>query len=161
MTSRSEGPGPESIEHRVRQVTGMPPLSQRQFALLFKTLAATLCEHPFHLNATSKVVRDRLVARRERISRDSVCLVLKGITYKTDSIPVRPESMSVLELAQTFARNVIHFCGRAQLEFLPEDRARIEDWIIGGLLAPQAPEDVPLDTSPGAHPEVRPGPCKV
>ncbi|AKI98738.1 Hypothetical protein AA314_00365 [Archangium gephyra] len=158
MTSRSEGPGPESIEHRVQQVTGTPPLSQRQFALLFETLAATLCEHPFHLNATSKVVRDRLVARRERISRDSVCLVLKGITYKPDSSPVRPENMSVLELAQTFARNVIHFCDRARLELLPEDRARIEDWIIGGLLAPQAPEDVPLETSPGVHPEVRPGP---
>ncbi|MCY1079815.1 hypothetical protein [Archangium lansingense] len=155
MTSRGEGPGPESIEHRVQQVTGTPPLSQRQFAVLFQILAATLGEHPFHLNSTSKVVRDRLVAGGERISRESVCLVLKGIMYRTDSIPVRPENMSVLELAQTFARNVIHFCGRAQLELLPEDRARIEDWLIGGLLAPRAPEDVPLKTSPGAHPVVR------
>ncbi|WP_309891099.1 hypothetical protein [Archangium sp.] len=158
MTSRSKGPGPESIQHRVLQVTGTPPLNQRQFALIFETLAATLCEQPFRLNVTSKLVRDRLVARRESISRDSVCLVLKGITFRTDSVPVPLANMSVLELAQRFARNVIHFCGLAQLELLPEDRARIEDWIIGGMLAPQAPEDVPLDTSPGEQLEWRPGP---
>jgi hypothetical protein len=91
----------------VQQVTGTPPLSQRPFALLFKTLVATLCEHPFPLNATSKASRGRLFARRDRISRDSVCMVLKGITYKTNSIPVQLENMSVLGIAHTFARNVI------------------------------------------------------
>ncbi len=158
----SSSPEPESveplIEHRVQRLTRTPPLTQRQYALLFQTIAAVLSKSPYRLTLTSKVVRDRLVASGERISRETVSFVLKGMTYTADSSPVSLHGQNALELAQVFVRNVVRLCARKQLELLPEDRTRIEVWIAGGVIGPQASEVLQPGEPLGAHPEVSPGP---
>lgn len=146
------------IERRVQKFMGMPNLSQRQYARVFRTIAEVLSQSPYDLTRTSKAVRDGLVASNEKISRASVCFVLQRITRVLMLSPESPEARSALVLAQEFVCHVLAVCARGKLELRPEDRARIENWITGGLREPSSAEDMPQEEPPVGQPGVSPEP---
>jgi len=146
------------IDRRVQQLTDMQRLSRRQYARIFRALAEVLSESPYDLTRTSKAVRDRVVSSTEKISRSSVCFVLQRITRVLSLSSEVPDCRSAHVLAQEFVCHVLAVCAHRKLELRPEDRARIEDWIIGGLSEPPSSESLPPEEPPAEPPAVSPQP---
>jgi hypothetical protein len=121
--------------NRVRQITGAPGLASAEYAALFKTIGEVLAARPFHLGPTSKLVRDVLVERGSPISRVAVTFVLRGIIYGGLSLREAPGVWTARALAQAFHRNVLALCDVAQLPLGAEERAAVECWLLGGLVA--------------------------
>jgi NYN domain len=124
---------PATLERRLAQVTGTPALTREQYASLFRALCEVLEGNPYHLTYTSKAVRDVLAAGGESISRQAVTFVLRGVTYAGCALSESPRRWVPIELAKAFCKNVGYLAGDAQIELSEEERARLDDWIVGGL----------------------------
>jgi hypothetical protein len=124
-----------SAVHRVRQITGAPGLASAEYAMLFQAIGDVLATRPFHLGPTSKLVRDVLLERGQPISRVAVTFVLRGIIYGGLTLREAPRVWTARALAQAFHRNVLAMCDVAQLPLSAEERAAVERWLLGAVVA--------------------------
>ncbi len=115
---------------RISRITGAPNLTPRQYAILFTALAEDLKTHPYHLTATSKAVRDRVIEQGEAISRANINNVLKGVAYAKHRFSKRDTPQS---LARVYRSYLLSRCEDAELELSREEKRLLREWIEGGL----------------------------
>ncbi|MDC3952406.1 NYN domain-containing protein [Polyangium jinanense] len=137
------------VLRRVHEITGVPVLRPPEFGLLFRTIADILGRSSFQVTATSKSVRDALLAEGHSVSRSAVTFVLRGIMYGGLPLHEAPKPWGARLLAEAFQRNVLAMCEDAELNLSTAERAAIERWLIGAI------EEVPAvettDVSGTAH----------
>ncbi len=121
------------VLRRVHEITGVPVLRPPEFGLLFLTIADILCKNPFQVTATSKSVRDALLAEGHSVSRSAVTFVLRGIMYGGLPLHEAPKPWGARLLAEAFQRNVLAMCEDAELQLSAGERAAIERWLLGGI----------------------------
>lgn len=119
--------------HRVHQITGVPELTADEYAELFKAIAEVLRRSFFQLHMTSKAVRDLLAGRMQSVSRMSVTFVVRGILYSGFPLGEAPKAWSAVALGRAFRTHVLTMCSDAQLELTEEERAMMDNWLLGGL----------------------------
>ncbi len=129
-TSDVDEPG--DIRARVARVTGVPPLTSAQYAVLFRELAivAQTQERLFRIGYD---VRDRAAATDAPFSRKAVDYVVTGLVY-AGSDP-RTAGLSATGLASRWANSVLFRCEQAGLALDEGEIAEIVAWIAGGLPA--------------------------
>jgi len=114
----------------VYQATGTPNLTTKQYAILFRAIAADLKENPYNLTRTSKTVRDRCIEESESISRSNVSYVLKGIIYKGHRFNKRDSAKS---LAKVYRESVLARCEDVELKLNDREKEMVGTWVAGGL----------------------------
>ena len=114
----------------VYQATGTPNLTPKQYAVLFRAVAADLKENPYNLTKTSKTVRDRCIEEGESISRSNVSYVLKGIIYKGHRFNKRDSAKS---LANVYRESVLARCEDVELKLDDREKEMVGTWVAGGL----------------------------
>ncbi|MRG94393.1 NYN domain-containing protein [Polyangium spumosum] len=136
------------VLRRVHEITGVPVLRPPEFGLLFRTIADILGKSAFQVTATSKSVRDALLAEGHSVSRSAVTFVLRGIMYGGLPLHEAPKPWGARLLAEAFQRNVLAMCEDAELNLSAAERAAIERWLIGGIEeAPPADETIVSGTT--------------
>jgi hypothetical protein len=118
---------------RVSQVTGTPRLVPAEYALVFTAIAEDLTERPFNLTYTSKAVRDYCLDRGAAIPRKSVWFILQGITFTGHRFGRDSAEDTAEHLAQVFRDDVLKLCEDAGLEVSDEERALLDEWLLGDL----------------------------
>ena len=99
--------------------------------MLLTALADDVRTTPFVRPETARRVRDACQAAGEAIGRASVNTVISGVLFAGLDLTTRP---SAVELAQTWADNVVGLCRGARMELGPADVAAIRAWVGGGLV---------------------------
>ncbi|MET0817053.1 MAG: NYN domain-containing protein, partial [Solirubrobacteraceae bacterium] len=117
------------VVRRICNVTGTPGLTAEQHAAVFGALADHLGAHPYAISETSKAVRDRCGERGQKISRQSINFILKGIAYRRGLSQGAPKDAR--SLAQVHADNVLGLADAAQLALTDEERAQARRWLTG------------------------------
>lgn len=129
----SRYPDLSAITRRVHQITGVPRMTPEEYAFVFQCIADELGQHPYHLNSTSKAVRDLCIERGQALSRASVTWILRGIAYAEHPFEQGPEANSPRMLARSFLNNLMTLCNGAQLELTAEEERQLERWICGAI----------------------------
>ncbi len=143
----ADPPAPDKLDHlspvladfirRVSQVTGTPRLAPAEYALVFTAIADDLAERPFNLTYTSKAVRDYCLDRGAAIPRKSVWFILQGITFTGHRFGRDSGADTADRLARVFRDDVLKLCEDAGLEVTADERALLDEWLLGGLSADQ------------------------
>ena len=118
---------------RINQVVGTPALHPRQYKVVFEAISDELKEHPYNFVGTSKAVRDLCIERGESVSRKNVSFILRGISYAGYPLGKNPEDDTALKLGTAFRNSVLTQAGDAQLELTDDERAMLDEWILGGF----------------------------
>jgi hypothetical protein len=158
-----------SLIRRIHQLTDAPKLTPRQYRVLFEVIAKEITRAPYSLMSTGKAVRDQCVERGEPIARQSITLVLRGLSYagyKFWDPPHRPDN-----LAYTYRGNLINLLRQAQVTLSDEELRMLDDWLLGPIAeephepAPQplaadaADSDVPSSADPATVPTMDESPA--
>jgi hypothetical protein len=151
-----------SLIRRIHQLTDAPKLTPRQYRVLFEVIAKEITRAPYSLMSTGKAVRDQCVERGEPIARQSITLVLRGLSYAGYRFwdpPHRPDN-----LAYTFRGNLINLLRQAQVTLSDDELRMLDDWLLGPI-AEEPHEPAPSDAeapSAGADPDLpSPAPATV
>ncbi len=115
---------------RINQVTGIPILSPVQLQVVFEAISEHLSEHPFILNTTSKIVRDRCIERGEMISHGHVSSILRGIDHSGHVLGRDPMNDTPSKLAAKYRDHVLSLLEEAQEELTDDELALLDEWII-------------------------------
>jgi hypothetical protein len=132
--ARHESPvGAQDLPARVCRVTRVPALTSDQYATVFEELSGYLAGNQFELTATSRAVRDRCVARDAHVSRAAISFILQGLVYAGTDL--RGAAWSAEELGRAWSGNVVALAENARMELDDDDRAELDSWILGALVA--------------------------
>lgn len=123
---------PNELQRQVIAVTDTPGLSQAQYRVLLKTLAADVAAHPFDRVATSRRVHEACQQSGTKVGRSTVNFVISGVLYTGLSLDAKPTPELV---ARGWADNVIGLCRGARMELTNGDASAIRAWVGGGLVA--------------------------
>lgn len=128
----------EAFVQRISRVAQVPPLHPDTYALVFELVSEFAEEHPYHLTAASRYVRDRLVEEGESVGRAIVSFVLKGIYYGGHEFGEddRPEL-----LAEAYLQNVRTVLEGAQVDLNEDEEALLEAWLLEGIAYDESEED--------------------
>lgn len=116
---------------RVCSVSGCPVLAPDEYRSVFQQVSREVDENGFVRNATCKAVRDRCAEAGTSVSRSNVQFVLTGLLYAGHKFEEAGPGNSAEELARCFLRNTVMLCTNAQMELSEEDRALLEQWLVG------------------------------
>jgi hypothetical protein len=130
---------------RIAGITGAPPLSPADHAVLFRSIAAAAAEDGANLNHLSAAVRERCQAEGTLVSRAQINFVLTGFRYHQ----VELAGCTAAELASAWCRNVRELCANAQLELSEEEVDLLSRWIVG---QPEPAETTDARSEPEAAP---------
>ncbi|GEA88536.1 NYN domain-containing protein [Cellulomonas cellasea] len=119
------------LQRQVVEVTDIPNLPTERYRVLLTALADDVRTTPFVRPETARRVRDACQAAGEAIGRASVNTVISGVLFAGLDLTTKP---SAVELAQTWADNVVGLCRGARMELSPADVAAIRAWVGGGLV---------------------------
>ncbi len=121
------------------QVTGVPDLDPRQYALVFRGIVFELQQiesgqKVYNTYQSSKSISDWCMENGGAVSRSDVVLILKGIIFQ-DGIRFskRPGSYTAEELAGIVMKNIKALCRRSRMELSEYEERLLEEWIQGGL----------------------------
>ncbi|WP_291811941.1 NYN domain-containing protein [Cellulomonas sp.] len=123
---------PNELQRQVIAVTDTPGLSQAQYRVVLKTLAADVAAHPFDRVATSRRVHEACQQSGAKVGRSTVNFVISGVLYTGLSLDAKPTPELV---ARGWADNVIGLCRGARMELTNGDEAAIRAWVGGGLVS--------------------------
>jgi NYN domain len=118
---------PQELEllKRIHSHTNVPLLSSEEYQRLFASLSAELALRPYDLSATSKAIRDRLVAEDVPIPRQAITFVLKGIGYTGHRLTAGDTPS---QLALAFRRNMLEMLD-GDLDLGGSGRDLIDRWL--------------------------------
>jgi hypothetical protein len=122
---------PTTLQRQVITVTDVPGLSAANYRVLLTTLAEDVRRTPFERIATSRRVRDTCQEAGAAVGRSTVNFVISGVLYA--GLDLGP-SVTVQQVAQAWAENVIGLCRGARIELTEGDVTAIRSWVGGGLL---------------------------
>ncbi len=121
------------LTRRIQQITGAPRITPDEFAVLFQALSDELAAHSYHLNTTSKAVRDLCIERGHTLSRAAVTWILRGIAYSEHPLHLGPEANTPERLARSFLKNLLSVCDGAQLELSSDEIELVREWVLSKL----------------------------
>ena len=120
------------LAYRVHQLTDTPYLTPTEYAQVFRHISEEVRDHGYFLTRTSKAVRDRCIEEGATIARASVNFILRGITFGGHRFGQNGGD-DAETLGRCFCRNVLGLCESAGLELDEQERAKLAEWILGGL----------------------------
>jgi uncharacterized LabA/DUF88 family protein len=124
------GTGLDAFLERVCTFTGAPRLNSGQYAVLFQALADDLAEFPFHVNETSKRVRDRTAISGSSVSRSATSFVIQGLIYSGQSLN---PATGVREIATGWLKNLRNLYAEGGMTLSPSELDKLHDWVFGAL----------------------------
>ena len=140
-----------SLVRRIHQLTDAPRLTPRQYRVLWEVIAKEITRAPYSLMSTGKAVRDQCVERGEPIARQSITLVLRGLSYAGYRFwdpPHRPDN-----LAYTYRGNLLNLLRQAQVTLSDDELRTLDDWLMGPIAEePHEPSRQPAAADASASP---------
>jgi len=128
----AEYPHLAPLARKIHQLTDMPYLTPRDYALLLREIARAVNENGYQMTQTSKTVRDRVTERGGRLARSHVNFILTGLYfagYRFDP----GVHQTAGQLGDVLVQNTITLCKGAQVELTPEEAEMVRSWIMGEL----------------------------
>lgn len=122
-----------ALVRRVNQITGTPSLSPMQLQVAFEAISEHVAEHPFILNTTSKIVRDRCIERGESISHNHVSFILRGIARSGHVLGRDPLSDTPPMLAAKYLEHILSLLRDAQADLTDDELVMLDGWIISDM----------------------------
>lgn len=135
-----------SLIRRIHQLTDAPKLTPRQYRVLWEVIAKEITRAPYSLMSTGKAVRDQCVERGEPIARQSITLVLRGLSYATYRFWDPPHRAD--NLAYTYRGNLLNQLRQAQVTLSDDELRMLDDWLLGPIAEePDEPSQPPARLS--------------
>ena len=120
-----------SLIRRIHQLTDAPKLTPRQYRVLWEVIAKEITRAPYSLMSTGKAVRDQCVERGEPIARQSITLVLRGLSYAAYRFWDPPHRAD--NLAYTYRGNLLNQLRQAQVTLNDDELRMLDDWLLGPI----------------------------
>ncbi|HST58628.1 MAG TPA: NYN domain-containing protein, partial [Longimicrobium sp.] len=120
-----------SLVRRIHQLTDAPKLTPRQYRVLWEVIAKEITRAPYSLMSTGKAVRDQCVERGEPIARQSITLVLRGLSYAAYRFWDPPHRAD--NLAYTYRGNLLNLLRQAQVTLSDDELRMLDDWLMGPI----------------------------
>jgi hypothetical protein len=120
-----------SLIRRIHQLTDAPKLTPRQYRVLWEVIAKEITRAPYSLMSTGKAVRDQCVERGEPIARQSITLVLRGLSYAAYRFWDPPHRAD--NLAYTYRGNLLNLLRQAQVTLSDDELRMLDDWLMGPI----------------------------
>lgn len=127
----------DEFMRRVSQVSGIPSLSSRTYALVFQGVAEELGhvavgDRSYNTYSSSQIVSQWLRAKNLDISASDIAFVFKGLIFQDGSrFGTDPGSYTAIQVANIFRNNVLALCQRAQFELSEYECQLLDDWLLG------------------------------
>jgi hypothetical protein len=118
-----------TLARQVHDVTGLPLLTPREYAALFRILEADLQAHPYQINESGKRVRDQCRSAGYAIGRADVSFILRGLGLMGHPFGSGEDHAGVL--AQRTADNALALCRLEQMAVDEPTQTEIRKWIEG------------------------------
>jgi Helicase HerA, central domain len=136
---------PKVVEHKehgglrrdVHDETGVPLLSDTQFAEIFRVLAEIVNAEGYNLGSLTANARDRLKDSAEPVPRGPINFVVKGISASGHSWRTGA-AQDAGTLARAFFQNVERLVAVSGLDLNSEQKLELEAWIVGNTLLGEA-----------------------
>jgi len=124
-----------SLVRRVHALTDAPGLAPDQYRALFDLIAQELEQHTYDLIGTGKSVLDRCASAGQPISRASINFVLRGVASGGYSLSDPTRGQAPEAMARAFHRNVEALIEQAQAKLTPDEKAMLDEWLLGEVPA--------------------------
>jgi hypothetical protein len=135
-----------SLIRRIHQLTDAPKLTPRQYRVLWEVIAKEITRAPYSLMSTGKAVRDQCVERGEPIARQSITLVLRGLSYAAYRFWDPPHRAD--NLAYTYRGNLLNQLRQAQVTLNDDELRMLDDWLLGPIAEePHEPSQPPANAA--------------
>ncbi|MDE0627948.1 MAG: NYN domain-containing protein, partial [Bryobacterales bacterium] len=115
---------------RLHRNYNIPPLRSRVYCRIFEVILESVSSKGFfHVNTTSKHVRDRLVTEGYSVSRKAIHFILRGLQNENLNFE-EYQSLKAIDLATRFSSNISKLVNTSHVKLSRREQMMIEDWIL-------------------------------
>ncbi|MDE0629754.1 MAG: NYN domain-containing protein [Bryobacterales bacterium] len=129
LVSRDDADLHEFVE-RLHRNYNVPPLKSKVYFRIFEVILESVSSQGFfHVNTTSKDVRDRIVKEGYSVSRKAIQFILRRLQNERLNLE-EYQGLKMVDLARSFGSNISKLVDTSHVKLSPKEKRLIEDWII-------------------------------
>ena len=115
---------------RLHRNYNIPPLRSRVYCRIFEVILESVSSQGFfHVNTTSKHVRDRLVTEGYFVNRKAIQFILRGLQNENLHLE-EYQNLKANDLATRFSSNISKLVNTSHVKLSRREQMMIEDWIL-------------------------------